>query len=154
MCSVIEIPTEAYIPAVKHARTSLPVARTDSVNANLQQNATQSNQPHLSEEKGFRLLQAYMTYRDPQGRLKTGRVQLDTQSAVSYARPDVTIPRNWRPWESRFAIGIKREKIKLKQPTSFTVMRKGQPVVIDTNDPHKTLNGCCVALLSLISAQS
>ena len=153
MYSVIEIPTEAYIPAVKHARTSLPVARTISVNANLKQDSTQSNQPHLSEEKGFRLLQAYMTYKDPQGRLKVGRVQLDTQSAVSYAIPEVTVPRNWRPWESRYAIGIKREKIKLKQPTSFTVMRKGQQVVIDTNDPHKILGGGCVALLSLEAIQ-
>ena len=151
--SVIEIPTEAYIPAVKHARASLPVARTISVNANLNTNTIPSNEPLLSEQKGFKLLQAYMHYRDPQGRIKVGRVQLDTQSAVSYARPDCSIVRAWRPWESRTAMGIKREKIALKQPTSFTVMRKGEPVVIDTNDPHKSLGKGIVALLSLEAMQ-
>ena len=151
---MIEIPTETYIPAVKHVRVSLPVARTISVNTNLKQDSTPIDQPLLSEEKGFRLLQAYMTYRDPQGRIKTGRVQLDTQSAVSYALPGVTIARNWRPWENKFAIGIKRERVALKQPTSFTVMRKGQSVVIDTNDdPHKTLTKGIVELLSLEAIQ-
>ena len=151
--SVIEIPTEAYIPAVKHARASLPVARTISVNANLKTNTIPSNEPLLSEQKGFKLLQAYMHYRDPQGRIKVGRVQLDTQSAVSYARPDCSIVRAWRPWESRTAMGIKREKMALGQPTSFTVLRKGEPVVIDTNDPHKSLDKGVVALLSLEALQ-
>ena len=63
--SVIEIPTEAYIPAVKHARTSLPVARTFSANSNANTNTIQSNEPLLSEQKGFKLLQAYMEYKDP-----------------------------------------------------------------------------------------
>ena len=93
---MIEIPTEAYIPAVKHARTSLPVARTFSANSNANTNTIQSNEPLLSEQKGFKLLQAYMEYKDPQGRIKVGRVQLDTQSAVSYARPDCSVVRDWR----------------------------------------------------------
>ena len=151
--SVIEIPTEAYIPAVKHARTSLPVARTFSANSNANTNTIQSNEPLLSEQKGFKLLQAYMEYKDPQGRIKVGRVQLDTQSAVSYARPDCSIVRAWRPWESRIAMGIKREKIALGQPTSFKVMRRGKTVEIDTNDPHKSLGEGIVALLSLEAIQ-
>ena len=47
-------------------------------------------------------------------------------------------------------MGMKREKVSLKQPTSFTVIRKGQPVVVDTNDPYgKTLTEDCISLLSL-----
>ena len=46
-------------------------------------------------------------------------------------------------------MGIKREKMALGQPTSFTVLRKGEPVVVDTNDPHKSLDKGVVALLSL-----
>ena len=97
---------------------------------------TQSNGPNLSEQKGFRLLQAYLQYSDPDGNVKVGKVQLDTQSAVSYALPGVSVRRDWRPWEARYAMGMKREKVALKQPTSFTVIRKGQPVIIDTNDPY------------------
>ena len=50
-------------------------------------------------------------------------------------------------------MGIKREKIALGKPTSFTVMRRGEPVVLDTNDPHKSLGKDIVALLSLEAIQ-
>ena len=149
----ISIPLDTYIPAVSKTRLSLSISR-DVEDANLKHNMTQSNGPNLSEQKGFRLLQAYLQYSDPDGDVKVGKVQLDTQSAVSYALPGVSVRRDWRPWEARYAMGMKREKVALKQPTSFTVIRKGQPVIIDTNDPYgKTLTEDCIALLSLEAIQ-
>ena len=150
---VIELPTEAYIPASRYDRTCLPVARIHFGDANLNNSETPNKKTLLSEQKGFKLLQAFMKYRDPQGRIKVGRVQLDTQSAVSYALPGVSVNRDWRPWESQYAMGIKRETVKLGTPTSFTVMRKGEPVVIDTNDPYSKLNNGCVALLGFEAIQ-
>ena len=55
----ISIPLDTYIPAVSKTRLSLSISR-DVEDANLKHNMTQSNGPNLSEQKGFRLLQAYV----------------------------------------------------------------------------------------------
>ena len=147
------LPTEAWIPAVK---TAMPVARINSANAN--SNSIDSNNikggPLRTEQQGFRMLQAYMHYRDPKGEIRVGRVQLDTQSQVNFALPGVTLVRDWQPWESKYCLGMKREVVPLKQPTTLTIMREGTPVVIDTNDPHAgRLNSDCIALLGFEAIQ-
>ena len=81
---------DTYIPTASRTRSSLSISR-DVDDVNLKHKMTQPNGPVLSEGKGFRLLQAYLHYRDPKGHIKVGRVQLDTQSAVSYALSGVTI---------------------------------------------------------------
>ena len=151
--SVIEIPTETYIPVVEHARASLPVARSISVNTNLNTNPILSNEPLLIKQKEFKLLQVYIHYRDPQVHIKVSRVQLDTQSAVNYVQSDCIIVRVWRPWESRTVMGMKCEMIFLGQPTSFTVIRRRELAVIDTNDPNKSLGEGITVLLRLETIQ-
>ena len=61
----------------------MPVARTSFANAKIIQQNTEPKHLLWSEKKGHRLLQAYMEYRDPKGRICVGRVQLDTQSNVN-----------------------------------------------------------------------
>jgi hypothetical protein len=48
---------------------------------------------------------------------------------------------------------MKGEVVHLNNPTIFTIMRNGTPIVIDTTDPHKGLNSDCVALLGLEAIQ-
>ena len=148
------LPTEAWIPAVK---TSLPIARTNFDNANTNSIDSINNTsrgPLRTEQKGYRMLQAYMHYRDAKGEVRVGRVQLDTQSQVNFALSGVSLVRDWQPWESKYCLGMKREVVPLKQPTTFTVMREGTPVIIDTNDPHAgRLNSDCIALLGLEAIQ-
>mgnify|MGYP003330340125 CR=1 FL=1 len=55
---VISIPFDKYIPTDNMTRSSLPISR-DIEDVNFKKNMTQSNEPVLSEEKCFRLLQTY-----------------------------------------------------------------------------------------------
>ena len=95
-----------------------------------------------------------MSYKDPKGEVRVGRVQIDTQSNVNYALPGVTLRREWLPWESREVMGMKRERVTLQNPTSFTVIRDDKPITIDTCDPHaRRLSSDCIALLGLEAIQ-
>ena len=95
--AVFGLPIGAYVPACS-SRVSLPIARTVFDDCKINEN-TESNKSgdtktrFLSETKGHRLLQCFMEYVDPLGRICTGRVQLDTQSNVNYCRPDIGVAR-------------------------------------------------------------
>ena len=60
------------------------------------------------------------------------------------------LPRSRRIWEAEYAIGISNKLVKLGRPNTFTVMKEGKPVVIDTvrADPAMFRNGC-IALLGV-----
>ena len=112
----------------------------------------QSNESILPSEKlGQRLLQAYVNYRDKNGNVKRGRIQLDTYSNVNYVSAEVGLKRDLRhPWEATKVRGITNKTIRLGKPRTFTLMKKGDPVCIDCNTaPHNVLKGDCVALLGL-----
>jgi hypothetical protein len=53
-----------------------------------------------SELTKTRLLQGYLRYRRPDGKMATGRVALDTQSNMSFSLPSVSLDREKRHWES------------------------------------------------------
>ena len=149
----IDVPMEAWCPA---SRNSVPIAKTCMTNNKSNQLPSQSNTDKLlSETKGYRLLQTYVQYRDACGNIREGRVQLDTQSNCSYTLPSIGLPRDWRPYESKTVMGLKRETIHLGKPNTFTIMKNGTPIVIDTNEPHQgKLNGDCVALLGWEAIQA
>ena len=150
----IDIPMETWCPA---SRNSVPIARTCMTNnkSNPLQSQTDSTKQLLSETRGYRLLQAYINYRDACGNIRRGRIQLDTQSNCSYTLPDVGLPRDWRPYETKTVMGLKREVIPLGNPNTITIMKDDTPVVIDTNEPHKgKLSGDCVALLGWEAIQA
>ena len=154
---VFELPTDAYVPAVQ-SRVSLPIARTifdsNKLKEFIASQNTSDRPKSLYETKGHRLLQCYMEYIDPDGNVKVGKVQLDTQSNVSYCLPNIGTPREWKPWECQYAVGTKREKFRLGKPTAFKINRQGSPVIVDTNDPPAgRLTGDCIALLSLEAMQ-
>ena len=50
-------------------------------------------------------------------------------------------------------MGMKCEMIFLGQPTSFTVIRRREPAVIDTNDPNKSQGEGITVLLRLETIQ-
>ena len=149
----IDVPMEAWCPA---SRNSVPIAKICMTNNKSNPLLSQSNSEKLlSETKGYRLLQTYLQYRDACGNIREGRVQLDTQSNCSYTLPSVGLPRGWRPYESKTVMGLKRETIHLGKPNTFTIMKNGTPIVIDTNEPHQgKLNGDCVALLGWEAIQA
>ena len=128
----IDVPMEAWCPA---SRNSVPIAKTCMTNTKSNQLPSQSNTDKLlSETKGYRLLQTYVQYRDACGNIREGRVQLDTQSNCSYTLPSIGLPRDWRPYESKTVMGLKRETIHLGKPNTFTIMKNGTPIVIDTSE--------------------
>ncbi len=153
--TVIELPTETYIPASR-SRVSLPVARnafeSDKLKQSTASNDTQSK--FLSETKGHRLLQCFMDYINPDGKVCTGRVQLDTQSNINYCLPSIGVTREWQPWEERNAVGATNQTFRLGRPTAFKCMRGKSPIIVDTNDPPSgSLTSDCIALLGLEAIQ-
>ena len=154
--TTFELPIDNYIPASR-LRVSLPVARTDFEYAKLKKSdASINGQPrkYLSETKGHRLLQCFMDYVDSKGEIRTGRIQLDTQANVNYCKPGIGKTRDWKPWETKHAVGATNTKFELGRPTAFKAMRNGTPVIIDTNDPPAgCLSGDCVALLGFEAIQ-
>ena len=104
----------------------------------------------LSETPEYRLLQGYLQYRGSDGIIRRGRVALDSQSNTSYSDPKLSLPRKWRPWENKIMIrDINGNNSPLGQPLSFTVIKNGKPINIDTNygSKHIFKHGV-VALLS------
>ena len=69
-------------------------------------------------------------------------------SNISYALSKYALPRSRRVWEADYAIGITGNTMKLGRPNSFTIMKNGKPVVIDTVKaiPAMFKDGC-IALL-------
>ena len=144
---VLDLPSEAWCPCTTQRD---PVARTYA--SIIKQQDMQSNESILPSEKlGQRLLQAYVSYRDKNGNVKRGRVQLDTYSNVNYVSAEVGLKRPLRhPWEATKVRGITNKTIRLGKPRTFTLMKNGDPVSIDCNTaPHNILKGDCVALLGL-----
>ena len=144
---VLDLPSEAWCPCTTQRD---PVARTYA--SIIKQQDMQSNESILPSEKlGQRLLQAYVSYRDKNGNVKRGRVQLDTYSNVNYVSAEVGLKRPLRhPWEATKVRGITNKTIRLGKPRTFTLMKNGDPVSIDCNTaPHNVLKGDCVALLGL-----
>ena len=134
----------------------------NSMNINANQNTSDCDQinpssralgrrkPLSSEKKGWRLLQAWVNYRDPHGQVKTGRIQLDSQSNVNYSLPGVSLKRMWNPGEKTTVIGITKDVVVLGRPLSFTLVRGETPIVIDTNlPPSEKLSDDCIALLGV-----
>ena len=144
---ILDLPLGTWCPATTKEN---PVART-YVSVNKQQDTKTDGFPLHSEKPGLRLLQAYVNYRDRQGNIKKGRVQLDTYSNVNYVSPEVGLPRPHRhPWEATKVRGITNNTIRLGKPRTFTMMKDDEAVVIDCNTaPEKVLKGDCVALLGL-----
>ena len=102
-----------------------------------------------SELPKTRLLQGYLRYRRPDGKMATGRVALDTQSNMSFSLPSVSLNREKRHWESDVVYGAGNKPINVGDPLSFTVFRNGHAVAIDTHEGPRGLlkDGVC-ALLS------
>ena len=142
---VLGLPHETWCPATTKRN---PVARTYvSVNKKSQY---VHNDIYPTEQKGYRLLQADIQYRDKAGKIQTGRVQLDTYSNINYVSPDVGLPRKTRhPWEATKATGIGGKSIRLGKPRTLTIMKNDQPVVVDSVTAPPKLLGGCVALLGL-----
>ena len=78
-----------------------------------------------SELPKTRLLQGYLRYRRPDGKMATGRVALDTQSNMSFSLPSVSLNREKRHWESDVVYGAGNKPINVGDPLSFTVFRNG-----------------------------
>ena len=102
-----------------------------------------------SELPNTRLLQGYLRYRRPDGKMATGRVALDTQSNMSFSLPSVSLDREKRRWEPDVVYGAGNKPINVGDPLSFTVFRNGRAVSIDTHEGPRGLlkDGVC-ALLS------
>ena len=132
---LMTIPLEPWCPATRKTR---PIARTcmtsdASINFNANENTSDCDQtapssralgrkrPLPSERKGWRLLQAWVNYRDPHGHVKTGRVQLDSQSNVNYSLPDVSLGHMWNPDEKTTVVGITKEVVDLGRPLASLV---------------------------------
>lgn len=98
----------------------------------------------------MRLLQAFVKYRDPHGIIREGRVKIDTQSNACYSAPNISLPREWRPWEPRTVMGIGGLS-PLGDPLYFTIMRNGEPIKVDSNAPHHpgVFTDGCIALLGV-----
>jgi len=141
---IMDIPDGLWCPATSKSR---PVGT--SYVSNHKQKST-INTPLESETKNNRLLQAYIQYRAPDGTIKKGRIQIDTQSNINYVLSKHALPRSLRVWEAEYAVGISGKLVKLGRPNSFTVMKEGKPVVIDTvrANPSMFRNGC-IALLGV-----
>jgi hypothetical protein len=93
-----------------------------------------------TETRRYRLLQTYMQYRAPSGKLKRGRVALDTQSSnVSYSIPNISFPREAYAWEKPLARGLAGTPVNTGTPQTLTVIRAGQPIKIDTRSGNKHL---------------
>jgi len=153
--TVFELPLETYIPAIR-PRVSLPIARTEFGPDNFKQSnvSKDTKSRFISETKGHRLLQCFMDYIDPKGNVRTGRVQLDTQSNINYCLSGIGVSREWKPWEVRHALGATNKMFSLGKPTAFKAMRNKVPIIVDTNDPPSGhLTGDCVALLGLEAIQ-
>ena len=91
--AVFGLPIGVYVPSC-FSRVSLPITRTVlddcKINENTEPNKSGDTKTRsLSETKGRRLLQCFMEYVDPLGRIYTDIVQLDTQSNVNYCLPDM-----------------------------------------------------------------
>ena len=143
LSGIMEIPDGLWCPATARVR---PVGI--SYPNRKQKPAIESSLD--SETKGSRLLQAYMEYRAPDGSIQKGRVQIDTQSNINYTLSKHALPRSRRVWEAEYAIGISGKTIKLGRPNSFTIMKNGKPVSIDSvkADPVMFTQGC-IALLGV-----
>ena len=144
---VLDLPSETWCPCTTQRN---PVARTYA--SIIKQQEMPPNESILPSEKpGQRLLQAYVNYRDKNGNVKRGRVQLDTYSNVNYVSSEVGLKRPHRhPWEATKVRGISNKTIRLGKPRTFTLMKNGDPVSVDCNTaPHHVLKGDCVALLGL-----
>ena len=139
------IPSEKWLPARSNLlpRISMPAIRVSPIDKHV------NSEQLPSETKGTRLLQGYLRYRDANGVVKRGRVALDTQSNGCYSLKSESLPRGWRPWEPRTVQGI-GDLHPLGDPRSFTIMKDGEPVRLDTNLPNPgALTDGCVALLGL-----
>ena len=156
---MMSIPLETWCPSTSVAR---PIARTNFANTRVSSNANQSDcddyvssrqqrrKRLLSETKGYRLLQAYVRYRNTSGDIKIGRIQLDSQSNVNYSLPGISLTRKWNPGEKTTVTGITQNTVELGRPLSFTMLKGTTPIVIDTNQPEEgVLTGNCVALLGV-----
>ena len=88
-------------------------------------------------------------YRTPDGTTARGRVALDTQSNMSFSIACVSLAREKRPWETDVVYGVGGKPVSVGETLSFTVMRNGQAVTLDTHEgpPGLLSNGVC-ALLS------
>ena len=107
----------------------------------------QTGKPVLkaSEVKDTRLLQGYIMYRTPDGTIARGRVALDTQSNMSFSIACVSLAREKRPWETDVVYGVGGKPVSVGETLSFTVMRNGQAVTLDTHEgpPGLLANGVC-----------
>ena len=144
LSSIMEIPDGLWCPATAVNR---PVGVSYPIKHN---QASAISTPLESETKNSRLLQAYMEYRAPDGTVQKGRVQIDTQSNINYVLSKYALPRSRRVWEATHAIGVSNNLFKLGRPNSFTIMKNGRPVTIDTvkANPAMFKDGC-IALLGV-----
>ena len=143
---ILDLPNGLWCPATNHPR---PVGHTRLLNKT-NDNADKSSSLRKSERHGHRLLQAYVDYRTPDGTIRKGRIQLDTQSNINYVKSEVALPRERRPWEATHVIGIGQKPIKLGRTNSFTMMKNGEPMAIDTvKAPSDMFTDDCIALLGL-----
>ena len=141
---ILDIPDGLWCPATSKTR---PVGTSYMNN---HKTKTTTNNILESETKNSRLLQAYVQYRAPDGTTKRGRIQVDTQSNINYVLSKYALPRSRRVWEAEYAVGISGKTIKLGRSNTFTVVKDGQPIVIDTvrGEPSMFKNGC-IALLGV-----
>ena len=65
------------------------------------------------------------------------------QTLIMWLLSKYALPRARRVWEAEYAIGISGKTIKLGRPNTFTVVKNGQPIVIDTvrGEPSMFRNG-------------
>ena len=142
---ILDIPTDLWCPATNVVQPR--VARTFVINTNT--NANQNESLLDSEIEGNRLLQAYVDYMLPDGTIRRGRIQLDTQSNINYAMSEIALPRERRPWEATVAQGV-GTLFQLGEPNVFTIMKENQPVRLDAVAGTPSMfNDGCVALRGL-----
>ena len=75
---------------------------------------------------------------------------MDTQSNVNYVISKEALSRERRAWESDTAIDISQTPIKFGRPDTFTLMKEGKPITIDSvRAPPDMFKDGCFALLGL-----
>ena len=65
------------------------------------------------------------------------------ESNGCYSLSSESLPRGWRPWEPRSVVGI-GDMYPLGDPLTFTVIKNGEPIRLDTNapNPDALTDGC------------
>ena len=92
----------------------------------------------FSETENYRLLRTYLEVLDLSGTIRRVLVAVDTQSNVSYAKPTLGEPREWRRHENRYVKGI-GGWTKAETPLVTRVIKQGRVIEIDTRTPPKGL---------------